>query len=199
MLTDSSKVLLFRFLVFCIGVAPGIIFVWWWVSGGLGANPAEAAVHFTGKTGLVLLLITIAFSPTFRLTGWRGVMMARRQMGLWAFFWLVAHMLTWFGWEQYWEWQWIWHDIWALHYVRYGVLALLLLVPLAITSLQWFPQQMGWKAWHWLHRLIYVSAGLGVYHLWELTRADYLVPLGFAIAFAVLVVFRLIDALIHRQ
>ncbi|UYO74552.1 ferric reductase-like transmembrane domain-containing protein [Halomonas qinghailakensis] len=199
MLFDSSKVLLFRYFVLCIGIAPGIIFAWLWVNGGLGANPAEAAVHFTGKTGLVLLLITIAFSPAFRLTGWRGVMAARRQIGLWAFFWLVVHMLTWFGWDQYWDWQWIWHDIWALHYVRYGVLALLLLVPLAVTSFQWFPQHMGWKAWHWLHRFIYLSAGLGIYHFWELTRADYLVPFVFGSVLAFLVVFRLIDALIHRQ
>lgn len=199
MMTDSSRILLFRCLVLCIGVTPGVILTWLWFQDGLGANPAEAAVHFTGRTGLILLLVTIAFSPAFRLTGWRGIMIARRQMGLWAFFWLVAHMLTWFGWDQYWDWQWIWHDMWALHYVRYGILALLLLVPLALTSFQWVPQKMGWTAWHWLHRLIYVSAGLGIYHVWELTRADYSMPLIFALVLAGLVVFRLIDALIHRQ
>lgn len=199
MMTAAFRVLLFRCFVLCTGVTPGLFLIWLWLQGSLGANPAEAVLHFTGRTGLILLLITIAFSPAFRLTGWRGIMIARRQMGLWAFFWLLAHMLTWFGWDQYWDWQWIWHDIWALHYVRYGVMALLLLVPLALTSPQWVPQKMGWSAWHWLHRLIYVSAGLGVYHVWELTRADYTMPLIFALVLAGLVVFRSIDALVHRQ
>lgn len=199
MMTVAFRILLFRCFVLCTGVTPGLILIWLWLQGSLGANPAEAVLHFTGRTGLIFLLITIAFSPAFRLTGWRGIMIARRQMGLWAFFWLLAHMLTWFGWDQYWDWQWIWHDIWALHYVRYGVMALLLLVPLALTSPQWVPQKMGWSAWHWLHRLIYVSAGLGVYHVWELTRADYTMPLIFALVLAGLVVFRSIDALVHRQ
>lgn len=199
MMNAKVKILLFRLLVLLAGVLPGCWLGWRWLSDGLGVNPAETVLHFTGRTGLILLLATIAFSPAFRLTGWVGIMIARRQIGLWAFFWLTMHMLTWIGWDQYWEWRWIWHDMWALEYVRYGVLALLLLVPLALTSFRWAPQKMGWSAWHWLHRLIYVSAGLGVYHLWVLTRADYLLPTIFVAIFLGLLGFRVIDAAVHRQ
>ncbi|MDR5898764.1 ferric reductase-like transmembrane domain-containing protein [Halomonas vilamensis] len=199
MIDTKAKILLFRFLVLLSGVVPALWLGWMWLSDSMGANPAETAVHFTGRTGLILLLVTIAFSPAFRLSGWVGIMIARRQMGLWAFFWLTAHMLTWMGWDQYWEWRWIWHDMWELEYIRYGLSGLLLLIPLALTSFRWAPEKMGWSAWHWLHRLIYVAAGLGVYHLWVLTRVDYLLPTAFAIVFLALVVFRVVDAILHRQ
>nr|WP_220127934.1 ferric reductase-like transmembrane domain-containing protein [Halomonas kenyensis] len=179
--------------------APALWLAWQWFYGDLGVVPGEAVVHFTGTTGLSLLLITIAFSPAFRFTGWVGFMAARRQIGLWAFFWLVAHMLAWMGLDQYWDWPWIRREMVELPYIRYGAAALLLLVPLALTSFRRAQQGMGRTAWHWLHRLVYVSALLGVVHLWILTRADYLLPSVFAAVLFALVVFRLIDAAIHRQ
>ncbi|KAA0013634.1 sulfoxide reductase heme-binding subunit YedZ [Billgrantia pellis] len=189
----------FRLLVLVACSAPAAWLGWQWFFGDLGAVPGEAVVHVTGKTGQVLLLTTIAFSPAFRFTGWVGLMATRRQIGLWTFFWLVAHMLAWMGLDQYWDWPWIRREMVELPYIRYGVAALLLLVPLAITSFARVRQAMGWTAWHWLHRLVYVSAALGVAHYWILTRADYLLPSLFAAVLAALVLFRLIDAAIHRQ
>lgn len=199
MVNQAKAIGLFRLLLLVGCSAPALWLGWQWCFGDLGAVPGEAVVHFTGKTGLILLLVTIFFSPAFRLTGWVGFMVARRQIGLWAFFWLVAHMLAWMGLDQYWDWPWIRREMLELPYIRYGVAALLLLVPLAVTSFAHVRQAMGWMAWHWLHRLIYVSAGLGVIHLWILTRADYLMPSLFAAVLGGLVVLRLIDAVIHRQ
>jgi methionine sulfoxide reductase heme-binding subunit len=189
----------FRLLVLAGCSAPALWLAWQWFYGDLGVVPGEAVVHFTGKTGLTLLLVTIAFSPAFRFTGWVGFMAARRQIGLWAFFWLIAHMLAWMGLDQYWDWPWIRREMVDLPYIRYGAAALLLLVPLALTSFRHSQRAMGRTAWHWLHRLIYVSAALGVTHYWILTRADYLLPTLFAAVLAALTLFRLIDAAIHRQ
>lgn len=199
MAVNAQPITLFRLGVLSVGLLPGVWLIWQWCFGDLGANPAEAVIHFTGKVGLSLLLATIAFSPAFRLTRWLGILKARRQIGLWSFFWLTLHMLSWMGLDQYWEWQWIWHEMIALEYIRYGAVALLLLIPLALTSFQWVPAKIGWQTWHWLHRLIYISAGLGVYHLWALTRADYLLPTLFAVLLVGLVFFRLVDAWVHRQ
>ena len=199
MLDASQRILAFRLLVMLAGSLPAAWLAWLWFFGDLGAVPAEAVVHFTGRTGLILLLVTIAFSPAFRLTGWVGIMIARRQMGLWAFFWLVAHMLAWMGLDQFWDWPWIRREMVDLPYIRYGAAALLLLVPLALTSFRYTQKAMGFSAWHWLHRLIYVSAALGVTHLWILTRADYRMPMLFAAVLAALVVFRVVDAAIHRR
>lgn len=199
MLTSAGRILAFRLVVLAAGSVPALWLAWQWWSDNLGVVPEEAVVHVTGRMGLILLLATIAFSPAFRLTGWVGIMIARRQIGLWAFAWLVAHMLAWMGLEQYWDWSWIRHDMVDLPYVRYGVAALLLLVPLALTSFRRAKQVMGDTAWHWLHRLVYVSAALGVTHLWILTRADYRLPLLAAAVLTTLVLFRLVDAGLHRR
>ena len=196
---QQSAINAFRLLVLVSCSAPAVWLIWQWFWGDLGAVPSEAVVHFSGRTGLTLLLVTIAFSPAFRLTRWVGFMVARRQIGLWAFFWLLAHMLAWMGLDQYWDWPWIRSEMVELPYIRYGATALLLLVPLALTSFRRAQEKMGYKAWHWLHRLVYVAATLGVVHLWILTRADYLLPSFFAAALVVLVLFRVIDAIIHRQ
>lgn len=190
---QRTAITAFRLLVLVGCVAPAGWLAWQWFFGDLGAVPGEAVVHFTGKTGLTLLLVTIAFSPAYRLTGWVGCMAARRQIGLWAFFWLVAHMLAWMGLDQYWDWPWIRREMIELPYIRYGAAGLVLLVPLALTSFRRVQQAMGYRAWHWLHRLIYVSAALGIIHFWVLTRADYLLPGLFAATWAALSLFRILD------
>lgn len=196
---QQSAITAFRLLVLAGCSAPALWLMWQWFFGDLGAVPSEAVVHFTGRTGLTLLLVTIAFSPAFRFTRWIGFMVARRQLGLWAFFWLLAHMLAWMGLDQYWDWPWIRREMIDLPYIRYGVAALLLLVPLALTSFRHVQRKMGFVAWHWLHRLVYVAATLGVIHLWVLTRADYLMPGIYAAVLAALITFRIVDAGIHRQ
>lgn len=196
---QQSAITAFRLLVLAGCSAPALWLMWQWFFGDLGAVPSEAVVHFTGRTGLTLLLVTIAFSPAFRFTRWIGFMVARRQLGLWAFFWLLAHMLAWMGLDQYWDWPWIRREMIDLPYIRYGVAALLLLVPLALTSFRHVQRKMGFVAWHWLHRLVYVAATLGVMHLWVLTRADYLMPGIYAAVLAALITFRIVDAGIHRQ
>lgn len=195
----KGPVLMFRLLVLASGLLPALWLAWRWAQDDLGVVPEEAVVHLTGRIGLALLLATIAFSPAFRLTGWVGIMIARRQMGLWAFAWLCAHALAWMGLEQYWAWEWIWHDMQDLPYVRYGAAGLVLLVPLTLTSFRRVRQAMGERAWHWLHRLVYVSAALGATHLWILTRADYRLPMLVVAALAGLVLFRLVDAALHRR
>src|SRR5690554_2842489 len=197
--TPATRILAFRLLVLAAGSLPAAWLAWQWCFGDLGAVPAEAVVHFSGRTGFTLLVATIAFSPAFRFTGWIGFMIARRQIGLWAFFWLLVHMLAWMGLDQYWDWPWIRREMIDLPYIRYGATALLLLIPLALTSFRHAQRNMGFVAWHWLHRLVYVSAALGVTHLWVLTRADYLMPSVYAAVLAALITFRIVDASINRQ
>ncbi len=199
MFNKKTAINAFRLLVLVACASPALWLGWAWTQAELGANPAEAVVHFTGRFGLGLLLATIALGPAFRLTGWVGFMAARRQMGLWAFVWLCGHALAWMGLDQYWDWPWIWQDLWGLEYVRYGVAGLLLLVPLVLTSFRAAQQAMGKVAWQWLHRLVYVSATLGVVHFWILTRADYRDVTLFAIVLAALVAFRLGCVAVDRR
>ncbi|WP_421622030.1 sulfite oxidase heme-binding subunit YedZ [Alkalilimnicola ehrlichii] len=189
----------FRVLVLVACATPALWLVWAWFNAELGANPAEAVVHFTGRFGLALLLATIALGPAFRLSGWVGFMVARRQLGLWAFVWLVAHALAWMGLDQYWDWPWIWQDLWGLEYIRYGLAGLVLLVPLALTSFRATQLALGRTRWQWLHRLVYLSAALGVVHFWILTRADYRDVVIYGAVLAALAAFRLGCAVVDRR
>ncbi len=195
----SLAITLFRLAVAVACSAPAAWLVVAWHRGTLGANPPEAVVLFTGQTGLILLLATIALGPAFRLSGWPGFMAVRRQLGLWALFWLLGHMLAWMGLDQYWEWYWIGQEIRDLPYVRYGLIGLVLLVPLALTSFRAAEAAMGRRAWQWLHRLVYVAAALGVVHQWMIARWDYSEAMLAAGVLAALIVFRLACALIDRR
>lgn len=120
-------------------------------------------------------------------------------MGLWAFVWLVGHMLAWTGLEHYWVWPWIWEEVRDLPCVRYGIAGLALLVPLALTSFRAAQDAMGRTAWQWLHRLVYLSAALAVVHLWIISRRDYTDAKLAAAVLAVLTVFRIGCAIIDRR
>jgi sulfoxide reductase heme-binding subunit YedZ len=74
--------------------------------------------------------------------------------------------------------------------VTVGFTALLLLVPLAVTSTKGWIRRLG-RRWQKLHRLVYLSAGLGVLHFLWGVKADVRDPLIFAALFAGLMAFRL--------
>ena len=83
----------------------------------------------------------------------------------------------------------VWRDIVKHPYVTFGMLGLLLLLPLAATSTAKTQRRLG-RRWTQLHRLVYVVAGLGVWHYWWLVKKDIRPPLLYAAVFAVLLGYR---------
>ena len=65
------------------------------IEGDLGANPLERVTDVTGQWGLRLLLLTLAVTPLRRLTGWSWLQRFRRMLGLFVFFYITLHFLTW--------------------------------------------------------------------------------------------------------
>ncbi len=195
----SPLVTLFRLLVAAGGLLPALWLALAWQRGALGIVPSEAALHFAGTTGLLLLLATLMLGPAFRLTRWPGFMVVRRQLGLWAWAWLLGHALIWLGLEQGWAWGWAWEEVRGLPYLTAGAAALLLLLPLALTSPGAVKRRMNRRAWQWLHRLIYPAAALGLLHAWMQTRADYREIALYTTLFGLLLAFRLGSALIDRR
>ena len=100
----------------------------------LGANPIEELIHRFGNWGLNFLLITLAVTPVRRLTGQAWLMRFRRMLGLFAFFYLLMHFLTYAGLDQRFDIKVIVEDVIERPYITIGMTALLLLIPLAITS-----------------------------------------------------------------
>ena len=156
----------------------------------LGANPIEELIHRLGIWGLNLLLITLAVTPLRRLTGKNWLLRFRRMLGLFAFFYVLMHFLTYVGLDQRFDLAAIIEDIAERPYITVGFTALMLLVPLAATSTHAMMRRLG-RRWQKLHRLVYLIAILGVVHFYWQVKLDTLEPLIYAAILAILLGYRL--------
>jgi len=151
----------------------------------VGANPIEKLTHVTGMTTLILLMLTLTVTPVRRLTGWNPVIKLRRPLGLFAFFYALAHFSIWFVFDMVFNVTWMLEDIAERRFITVGMGALLVLLPLALTSTRGWIRRLG-KRWDTLHRGVYLAAALGVIHYFWLVKADTRLPLLFAAILAVL-------------
>jgi sulfoxide reductase heme-binding subunit YedZ len=158
----------------------------------LGANPVESLIHQTGLWGLRFLLITLAVTPIHRLSGLTWLVRLRRMLGLFAFFYVLTHFLSYALIDQRLALGPIVEDIIERPFITLGVLGLLMLLPLALTSTNAMMRRLG-RRWKQLHRMIYVIAIIGVWHFWWQVKQDILEPLIYAGILALLLGFRLWD------
>ncbi len=143
----------------------------------LGANPIEAITRGTGDWTLRFLLITLAVTPLRKLTGWHWVVRLRRMLGLFAFAYGAAHLITYLWLDQFFDWNAIAKDILKRPFITVGFAALMLMVPLAATSTNAAIRRLGGRRWQALHRTIYPIAVLGCVHYWWLVKKDITEPL----------------------
>jgi sulfoxide reductase heme-binding subunit YedZ len=155
----------------------------------LGANPVEELLNVCGKTGLNLLMITLAVTPVRRLTGLIWVVQLRRLLGLFAFFYLVLHFLTYAVLDLGLAWNTLYADIAERPYITVGFTALVLLVPLAVTSTKGWQRRLG-RRWGKLHKLVYPIAILAVVHYWWQVKLDAADPFFYAFVLTALLGYR---------
>jgi sulfoxide reductase heme-binding subunit YedZ len=155
----------------------------------LGANPVESLIHSLGTWSLNFLLITLAVTPLRNITGLAWLLRFRRLLGLFAFFYVSLHFLAYAWVDQRFDLHYILEDIVERPYITIGFLALVLLIPLAVTSNKRMVRRLG-KRWKKLHRLVYPIAILGVWHYYWLVKADLLEPLIYAGILAFLLLYR---------
>jgi sulfoxide reductase heme-binding subunit YedZ len=156
----------------------------------LGANPVEQLIHRFGIWGLNFLLITLAVTPLRQLTGKAWLLQFRRMLGLFAFFYVLMHFLTYAGLDQRFDLPLILEDIAERPYITIGFTALLLLIPLAVTSTNGMMRRLG-PRWKKLHRLVYLVVVLGVWHFYWQVKLDTVEPLVYASILAVLLGYRI--------
>ncbi len=155
----------------------------------LGANPIEALTRETGEWTLRFLLLTLCMTPLRKATGWSWPIRLRRMLGLFAFFHVCIHLTTYLWLDQFFDWGEIGRDILKRPFITVGMLAFVLLVPLAVTSTNAMMRRLG-RNWARLHRLAYVVPALGVLHFWWLVKADVREPLVYALLFVLLMLLR---------
>jgi len=152
---------------------------------GLGANPIEELLHELGRWGLKFLLLGLTITPLRRWTGWNWLLRFRRMVGLFAFFYIVLHFLTYAILDQGLDIAAIVEDVIKRPYITLGMTGLLLLIPLAITSTKGMMRRLG-RRWQKLHRLVYVIAIAGVWHFYWQVKLDTLDASLYALVLAVL-------------
>lgn len=184
--------------VFALCLAPLAWLVAQVFSGGLGANPIEATNRFLGDWALRFLLIALAVTPVKDLTGWAVIMRFRRMLGLFAFFYVSLHLASYVVLDQFFAWSEIWGDIVKRRYITIGMIAFVLLIPLAITSTKGMIKRLGGRRWTQLHMLVYGAAVFAVFHYFMMVKADIREPLIYAAVLALLLGYRVVTRFRRR-
>lgn len=173
-------------IVWLACLAPLLCLVWWGLNDQLGANPINTGLRFLGLWGLRLLVAGLAITPLRAWFGWHFLQRFRRTIGLWGFAYVTLHLMTYVGVDQFFDWAAIGKDIVKRPYITFGMLAFVLLVPLAVTSTNAMVRRLGGRRWRRLHKLAYVIAPLGVLHYDLLVKKDATWPWIYAAIVAVL-------------
>ncbi|MEW6683377.1 MAG: protein-methionine-sulfoxide reductase heme-binding subunit MsrQ [Nitrospirota bacterium] len=166
--------------VFGLCLVPLLWLVWDGVSGNLGANPIETAVRRTGVWALNFLLISLAVTPARRLPGCSRLILFRRMLGLFAFFYGCLHLMMYVGVDQFFAVEDIVKDVIKRPFITVGMASFVLLIPLAVTSTNRMIARLGGARWRRLHRLVYLIGIGGVLHYFWLVKADIRSPLIYA-------------------
>ena len=184
-------------LVFILALVPLTWLIFAVLSGRTSPNPAEDIILTTGIWALRFLLLTLAITPIRRLTGWNILIKYRRMLGLFAFFYACAHLLSYLAFDRLFELGEIAADIAKRPFITAGMAAFALLVPLAVTSTRGWIRRLG-RRWQLLHRLVYASAVAACLHFIWKVKVAMGEPVYYAGILAVLLVFRVLWRLRSR-
>lgn len=179
-----------KIIIFLLALVPLGRLVGWTMMDMLGANPIEKVLRQTGYWTLTFLTLTMAVTPIRQLTGIVWIGQFRRMLGLFAFFYSLLHLGTYLVLDQFFDWASILKDIVKRPYITIGFAALVLMIPLAVTSTDGMLRALGGERWRKLHRLIYVITFGGIIHFWWLVKKDVTEPLTFAMIYLVSMIVR---------
>ena len=134
------------------------------LSDQLGANPAEALIRATGDWTLRFLCIVLAVTPLRVISGTPALARFRRMLGLFVYFYVVVHLLSYSWFDMGFDVADIAKDIAKRPFILVGFSSFVLLTPLAATSFNAAIKAMGARRWQWLHKLVYLVACLALLH-----------------------------------
>jgi methionine sulfoxide reductase heme-binding subunit len=185
--------------VFLICLIPFADLLWRFITGNLGINPVETLQHGTGDWTLRFIVFTLCITPFRKLFKLPDLIRFRRMLGLFAFFYVCLHFLTYLGPDQSLDLAGMWKDVAKRPFITVGFTAFVLLIPLAITSTTGWIRRLGGKRWQMLHRLIYFAAVCGVIHYYWLVKSDVRKPVFYGALVAILLLWRLGDWFFKRR
>jgi methionine sulfoxide reductase heme-binding subunit len=184
-------------VVYGAGVIPLAYVVTQALSGDLGADPVKTLERTLGLYALQFLIATLCITPLRRFTGIM-LMRFRRALGVLTFVYAALHLTVWVTLDLAFRWGEIWADIVKRPYILVGMIALLIMIPLAVTSNNMSVRRLGGKVWQQLHKLSYVAAALGALHFVMLSKVWNPELILYTIAIAALLAVRLVPAARRR-
>ena len=142
----------------------------------LGGDPVEALLHFTGISAFNLLLLSLLVSPLAKRIKQGLLVRVRRLLGLYAFTYALAHLLTYILFELQLNWGLLVSEIIKRPYITVGFVAFLILTALTLTSTQAAQRKL--KAnWQKLHNWVYLAVLLVALHFIWSVKSDITEPL----------------------
>jgi methionine sulfoxide reductase heme-binding subunit len=177
--------------LFAGALAPLAVMILQALTNSLGANPVAQVENWLGLTALVLLVASLGCTPARSVFGWKWPARVRRQLGLFAFFYAALHVLSYVLLDQGLDAGRILDDITKRPFITVGFGAIVLLIPLALTSTSGSVRRLGFRRWQLLHQLVYVAGVLAVIHFFWRVKIDVSQPLVYASIVAILLAFRL--------
>ncbi|WP_103335425.1 protein-methionine-sulfoxide reductase heme-binding subunit MsrQ [Pseudotabrizicola formosa] len=176
-------------VVWAAAFIPFVWLVWAAATNRLGADPVKAIELQLGLWGLQLLIASLCITP-LRKTG-LNLLRFRRALGVMAFFYIAMHFLAWVVLDMGLRWEEILRNLYKRPYIILGMVGLLAMIPLAVTSTNAAIRRLGAARWRSLHRLAYVAAVAGALHFVILVKGWPLEPLLYAGAVAAVLLLRL--------
>jgi len=156
----------------------------------LGPEPGKAIVWFSGSWAFNFLLITLAVTPASQYLQQKWLVVHRRMLGLFIFFYSTLHLFAYFAFLLEWQWRELGKEIIERPYLLLGGVAWLLLVPLTITSTKQWQRRLK-RRWKKLHRLVYVIGLLAAIHYLLQIRSSWFEPVLYTVLLLSLLALRL--------
>jgi len=179
-----------RIAVHVGSLIPLAALIWDYFNNQLGANPIRDMTLRTGKTALILLMLSLACTPANTVFGFRQALKVRRALGLYAFLYAAIHLLVFAGLDYGFDLGLLQGAILEQRFVLVGLAAFLILVPLAVTSTKGWMKRLG-QRWKTLHQWVYLAALLVIVHFVWLVKADTREPLMYGAVVVLLLVVRI--------
>lgn len=192
---SSSRLVRLKPLLFLLCLLPFARWLMLAMMGQLGIDPARFLVQSSGLTTLILLILTLSVSPLRVMLKQPELLRWRRMLGLFTFFYACCHAILWFWLDRRLNFSLVGVGLAERPFIYLGVLNLLMLTALAVTSTQGMVRKLG-RNWRRLHRLVYVVAVLAIIHMWQMQELgeSLLATVVAAVGVAALLLWRLVYA-----
>ena len=178
---------------------PSFFWSYQFIDGSLGVNPIEKFMDNMGEMALRLIVLTLFISSLSEFKKFRFLIEVRRMIGLFAFFYVSCHFLTYIALDHFFDMSFIIKDIIKRPFITFGFISFIFLIPLVITSPKKMLKKLGFKVWKKIHYLIYPAAILSSVHFYMLVRANKIEPAIYIFLILVLLLYRLYFKIILPQ